>query len=285
MTVAPLARSAVTSIHGICPFSHAQDGVVGDPNPNLIRSLWAYDNSKATLPEVVGSMVRVSSFESALMAGEIPTGQTTPVPPDIIALYCDQPRRSALSSRFILYPDVFTDEQYGPPSVAGDLQNGFFNEQAYIAIFAPVTRLLVPSDVKVASDGANDVNYFCTAQAYNFQFSAYRTDTLERTNGSDYVPGGAVSSSSLFNFNGTLAPYSPVAPPEVFLTMFENDGSDGSPPVPVAQGRTPQQVADYAAANSDQLYLGYCFLRTDSGVGDPALIELSVGHSIAPVNG
>ncbi|MCP4244703.1 MAG: hypothetical protein GY772_29520 [bacterium] len=276
MTVAPLARSAVTTINGICPFSHAQDGVVGDPNPNLVRSLWAYDATKQTLPEVVDSMVRVSSFESALQAGETPSGP--PLPPEMIPIYCDQARRSAMSTRFTLYPNAFTDEQ--DPRDDPQVGNGDYDEKAFIAIMAPLKRLVEPSDFFAVQPAADPFVVICVAQALNFQFQAYNAVSMADQTGSIWFPGASAAS---YPFNGALSPYSPPAGSPTFPNIFVNDGTDGTPPVPVAQGRTPAQVVEYAAANSDQLYIGFTFTGGATGGNATTLIDISVGHSTAPV--
>jgi len=279
MTVAPLANTVVNTVNGICPFSAAQDGVLGQPNTNLVRSLWAYDLQKETLPEVVDSMVRVASFETRLAA----------------KIFCDQFRSSALSSRFLIYPNIYAPQtQPGSTTVASTtagLQNGeSYIETAFIAIVAPLVGLLEPSDY-MAVDGPGLpppelVNIPCIAEAYNFQFQTYNPVTLEPTTGNDWAPGSTLGSPA--PLNGSISFYSPpVAPWPYFPNIFLNDGADGTAPVPLALGRTPEQVAEYAAKNSDQLYLGYTFICDNAyeGLGEPALVELSLGHSTAPVNG
>jgi len=188
-----------------------------------------------------------------------------------------------MSTRFIIYPDAFTSPSDDPRDDP-QARDGGYDEKTFIAIMAPLTRLMEPSDFfEITLTDADPFVAICTAEAMNFQFRAYDARSMEDKTGPGlWVPGAY---GPTYWCSGALSPYTPggtVVP--TFPNIFLNDGTDGTPPVPVAQGRTPAQVVEYAAAHSDQLYIGYTFKGDwESYEGGINLINISVGHSTAPV--
>ncbi len=280
MTVAPLADSAITTVNGISPFTQTQDGVVGYPNNNLIRSFWTYNEQVSTVQALVDSMKRVGTYQSGLEAGL--GGQP---PADLIALQCNQNRDSKMNSRFYLYQEVLRSPDrtglQGPPA-----------ETHFFGVIAPISGLVEPKDVKLCelNEGLT-LPLWCTSRSGNYQLNTYSFDDAQRINAKFleawYPTGVGFGNPPKPSLNGTILPYDGVD--NAITTLFTTDGRDGSAPLPLALGRTPQQQIDYIAANPTGVYVGFAFVFHDVGDTDlddkNALITLSVGHSIAPVNG
>jgi hypothetical protein len=217
--VAPYAKSAVETVHGISPFEFGagKDGVVGEPNKMFTRSLWAYDaQGQTTLQGVVDSMRRVATFSSALASGDTLGPSAPPIPSNIgeaEEFFGNSLRPSALSSRFILWPDVFEEPE------EPDLQAIEYDERYFISIFKPIPGVLVPSDFFMVELGGLTSVSCSIGKSLHFDFSSMSPENHEDTTGDDWIP--AIPNSGFLPFQLFHAGFAAQPSPLIFLKAID----------------------------------------------------------------
>ena len=270
---APFAKTAITPVHGIAPFVVEQPGVVKDPVDHFVRSLWTFDFEADNFPDIIASMRRVGTIQSGIAQGDTPASGT-PIGEVVFGIGADNPRRSRLSTRFLIQPDAFEDTV---PPTGGN--GGDYDESIFIAIVAPVTGVVVPMDWVYFKEGLGEGVILPVPQIIDLAYEARAfesgKDLTEQFPGGFWQQGpGAAPGAIPTSIASTVVP-----------GLFIGDGSDGNPPEFLANGRTPLEQRAYIEKNPTGLFMGFSFGFPGTLEADAVIIAASIAHSTAMVNG
>lgn len=268
---APFAKTGIVPVHGIAPFVVEQPGVIADPNDHFVRSLWTYDFEADNFPDLVASFRRVGTLLSGIEQGDQP-GTSIPIDLSIFGIGADNPRSSRLSTRFTITEDVFEDTV--PPTDEADE----YDESIFLAIIAPVTRVIEPKDWVLVASGPTTALALPIPQVADLDYRARNFPSNEDVS-QEFLGGLFID-----NFAPGAIPTSLTGNP-VVPALFIGDGSDGNPPEILANGRTPAEQLAYIQKNPAGIYMGFAFGEAGTITSDEHLITASIAHSIAMVNG
>ncbi len=277
--VAPLAKTAVIPTAGLAPFVSGKDGVDADPNGMFFRSFWTVDAEAETFGEFVQSHRRVATVESGLNAGRPvnaaidPTGD---IAGPLRSIWATDKRRSALSSRFLIWNEFFDD---------GGADE--YNEGLFIGLIKPQPYLLDGSQYVRNQVGAPPTEVDAASSVYgrqnNFSFRS-RSSAGEDSTGTPLLDGYA---SLWGNLGGPYVGYDVSTFSRLTAAIYLNDGTDGNRPVMLAE-EVPSVEGQVEfmrdPAKASKVYFGFPIATTFDGGPQPtpSFLTPAMGHSISP---